>query len=65
MKPKHKFYVGHPKMIEDRMGWGNVSLKDAVAKAQRQLEQTGEPQIVVKVVRIVYKKPQPTIVEVV
>jgi hypothetical protein len=60
VKPKHKFYVGHPKMVRDLGNWGQDSLKDAVAKAQKQLDATGDPQMVV---RIVYRKWQPITVE--
>jgi hypothetical protein len=65
IKPK-RFYVGHTDTIlarGGRAGWAKDTLPEALAHATERAEQTGEPQYVVKVIKVVRKKPQPIVVE--
>lgn len=76
MKVARKFYVGHSKLAGEVMTgvsakgafgptYTHVTLAEAVAQAEDKCRDTGEDQIVVQVVRIVRRAPQPVRVEVV
>lgn len=77
MKAARRFYVGHSKLAGEVMtgvssrGYGNgvpythVTLAEAIDQAETKCRDTGEDQIVVQVVRIVRRAPQPVRVEVV
>lgn len=64
---KRQFYVGHPRVVEAQRNdnWGKTSLDEAVAHARQRVEQTGETQYVVKVIRVVRPQKVPVLVEVV
>lgn len=57
----NRFYVGSDKAL--RTGWGKPTLAAAVEHAKQLLEDTGEDQFVVQIVRVVKKKVQPVVVE--
>ena len=62
--PKRKFYVAAPAMINDPRGWRHGTLKDAVEHGKRLIEsQQQEEVLVVKVVRILRRRPAPIVVE--
>jgi hypothetical protein len=56
-----RFYVGHRPVLDS--SHIKQTLAEAVAQAVQKCEQTGEEQIVVKVIRVVRQKPQPVVVE--
>ena len=63
---KKKFYVGKPEVVEgiDPLRWGKDSLKEAIAHATKIIESGQRDEAyVVKVVRVVRRKPQPIVVE--
>lgn len=64
-----KFYVGSPKMNPlSNDGtlyhtWAKSSIEAAIEAAKEKCEETGEPQIVVQIVRVIRPAKQPIIVE--
>lgn len=64
-----KFYVGSPRMNPLSTDgtfyhtWAKSSLEAAVEAAKEKCEETGEPQIVVQIVRVVRPQKQPIVVE--
>lgn len=64
-----KFYVGSPKM--NPLGsdgsfyntWAKSSIEAAIEAAKEKCEETGEPQIVVQIVRVIRPQKQPIVVE--
>lgn len=57
-----KFYVGGRNTVPFS-GWVKDSLEEAIDHAKKLVESTGEEQYVVKVIRVVRRKPQPIVVE--
>jgi hypothetical protein len=69
-KSKVKFYVGKQDVCEgtdgyhgELEGWGKATLQEAIDQAKELVEKTGKPQYIVKVIKVVRRKPQPVIVE--
>lgn len=64
-KKFNRFYVGSKSILPGGSNptWAKGTLKDAIAHATELCEATGEEQIVVQVIRVVRKKPQPVVVE--
>ena len=57
----NRFYVGSPTILgSDRT---KQTIKEAIDVAKHQVELTGEPQIVVQIVRIVRRQREPIVVE--
>jgi hypothetical protein len=72
MSPKNtarpKFYVGSKKaMTPDYKGetWAKYTEKEAIAHATKLVESTGEEQFIVKIIKVVKRRPMPIVVEVV
>lgn len=65
MRMAKKFYVGSQSIAQQSRNDYLQSLTDAIEKAQNLCETTGEPQIVVQIVRIVRPQKMPVKVEVV
>jgi hypothetical protein len=72
MAPKNakrpRFYVGSKKAVQpDFRGetWAKFTEAEAIAHATKLVESTGEEQFIVKVIKVVRRKPQPIVVEVV
>lgn len=68
-KIKNKFYVGSPKMnplSSDGSAyriWSKATLAEAVEHAKEKCEETGEPQIVVQIIKVVRPQRSPIVVE--
>lgn len=68
MRLKKKFYVASPAMNplgkngRNYETWGKETLDEAIEHAKKLCEDTGEPQIVVQVVRVVRQKKPPMII---
>lgn len=59
---KNRFYVGSKRAIE--ANWGHDTLAKAVEHGKAQLETSdGDEQFIVKIVRVIRRKPQPVVVE--
>ncbi len=64
-----KFYVGSPKMNPLSSDgtfyhtWAKASLELAIEAAKQKCEETGEPQIVVQIVRVIRPQKVPIVVE--
>lgn len=64
-----KFYVGSPSMNPLSSNgrhyneWAKSTLEQAIAQAKEKCEETGEPQIVVQIVRVVKPQRTPIVVE--
>lgn len=61
-----KFYLGKPDVIEGRdafagafSNWGRETLAEAIQHAEDRARATGQPQYIVKVVKVVTVKPAP------
>jgi hypothetical protein len=65
VKKVKRFYIGKPEVIEgrDSSHWAKDTLPKAIEHAKQRAEETGEPQYVVKVIKVVRRKSQPIIVE--
>lgn len=58
---QHRFYVSRSPMVTPVESY--LRLKDAVAGAQRLVAMTGDKYVVLQMVRVVRRKPQPIVVE--
>jgi hypothetical protein len=60
-----RFYIGKPEVVEGRDGmrWAKDTLAEAIEQAKLRAEETDQPQYIVKVIKVVRKKPQPVVVE--
>ena len=56
---KNKFYVGSSHLADDTSLHLKKTIDIAIAEAKQQCEDTGEPQIVVKIVAIIESTKQP------
>lgn len=70
MAPKNtkrpRFYVGSKAATQvkpDGSCWAKFTEKEAIEHATKLVEQTGEEQFIVKVVKVVRRKPMPIVVE--
>lgn len=65
VKKVKRFYIGKPEVIEgrDSSHWAKDTLPEAIEHAKQRAEETGEPQYVVKVIKVVRRKSQPIVVE--
>jgi hypothetical protein len=70
MAPKNtarpKFYVGSQKATQpDYKGetWAKMTEKEAIEHATQIVKRTGEAQFIVKIIKVVRRKPQPIVVE--
>lgn len=59
MKKQKKFYVGAPHLVNDRANYLKSTMQEAINQAKEQCEESGESQIVVKIVAIVEPAKQP------
>lgn len=65
---KKKFYIGSRKTIENGISvngddWTHATLEKAIEHAKELVEESGETQYVVQVVRIIKRKDNPIVVE--
>ena len=60
-----QFYVGSKQIFPggNNEDWANGTIEDALAHAQKMVEETGEDQFVAKIIRVVRKRPTPVDVE--
>jgi hypothetical protein len=59
----HRFYVGSPVAYKNARDWAKKSLAEAVEHAKQRVEETGEEQFIVKVIKVVRRKAPPVVVE--
>lgn len=58
----NRFYVGSKQALE--RAWGHKTLPDAIAHGTQLLESTdGSEQFIVKIIKVIRRKPQPVVVE--
>ncbi len=64
-KKLKRFYIGKPDVVEGRddCHWAHDTLPEAIEQAKARAELTGQPQYIVKVIKVVRRKEQPIVVE--
>lgn len=57
--PVKRFYVGSSDIANRRSDWAKATIEEAIKQAADKCEESGEPQIVVKIVAIIEPEKQP------
>lgn len=60
-----RFYIGSKQIFPggNNPDWAHATIADAEAHAQKMIEETGEDQFIVKIIRVVRKRPTPVDIE--
>lgn len=65
VKKLKKFYIGKPEVVEgrDTSAWGKDTLPEAIEHAKQRARETGQPQYIVKVIKVVSRQDPPVSVK--